>query len=94
MFNTLFEKISKKFCRHKVIMIHGKAEDGELTEPGGKPRKVKIGMVRTYCPDCDRTFKMTPMGVVFDPVKGINVDFQEKKLEAPPEVRKEVLKNA
>lgn len=88
----LFEKLKIRFCRHKTIMIHGEAEEGDLKEPNGKPRKVKIAMVRIYCKDCDRTFKMTPMGVVFDPANGIDKQFETKTVEAPSDVRAEVLK--
>ncbi len=89
----IFEKLKIRFCRHKTIMIHGRVEEGDLKEPSDKKsRKVQIAMVRTYCKDCDRTFRITPVGVVFDPVNGIDEKFEEKMVEAPSDVRAEVLK--
>ena len=87
------KKLKNKLCRHKTIMIHGEAEEGDLKEPDQPSRKVRIAMVRTYCKDCDRTFKMNPMGVVFDSVKGIDEPFPTKTVEAPPDVRAEVLRD-
>jgi len=92
MFEKLKKKLKKKFCRHKTIMIHGEAQEGDVTEPGKESRKVKIAIVRTYCKECDRTFRINPMGVVFDPVKGIDKQFETKTVEAPSDVRAEVLR--
>lgn len=87
----MFENISKNFCRHKTILLSSSIEDGELSEPGGKTRKIKMGLIRTYCKKCDRTFKITPMGIIYDEEKGINRDFEIKTVVAPADVRKEVL---
>lgn len=87
----LFEKIKKSFCSHKTIMMSGKAEEADITEPNEESRKVKVAIVRTYCKNCDRTFKITPMGVVYDQKKGIDRNFPTKEMEVPPEVRTEVL---
>ena len=87
----LGKRSKAKLCCHKTIMVHGEAYESSLIEPGEKTRTVKIAMVRTYCKDCDRTFKMTPMGIVYDPVKGINKKFEAQTFEAPEIVRKEVL---
>lgn len=87
----IFEKFSKYFCCHKTILLSSSIEDGELSETSGKTRKIKMGIIRTYCKKCDRTFKITPMGIVYDEEKHINRNFEIKTVEAPADVRKEVL---
>lgn len=92
MLKKFIEWSKKNFCSHKIIKIKGTIEEGTLSEPEGGHRKIKIAIIRTFCPSCDKTFKITPYGIVFDPVKDINKNFSEKEVIVPSDVRREILR--
>ena len=62
--------LKKKLCQHdpEVSIV---LEEGELCEPGGQPRKVKIRIVYIKCLKCNRILRAVPKGVAHDPAKGI-----------------------
>ena len=61
-----------------------KIEDAKLTEPGKESTEVKMKMVYTTCPKCDKMFKVTPMGVIHDPANGIFMDENQKMEDEAP----------
>jgi len=68
------KKRIKKFLKNRCVHdfdMYMKIKDSKLTEPGGTPREVKIRIVYVSCTRCERIFKVTPLGVVHDPVKNI-----------------------
>lgn len=69
-------KLFQPRCRH-IPGIYSSIEEGNLTEPGSEPRKVKIRMGYVKCGKCDKIFKLIPMGVAHDPVKGIHMKEDE-----------------
>ncbi len=95
IFENFFGKnIFSKKCDHdlKIVM---KIEDATLTEPDKESTDIKIKMVYTSCPKCDKMFKVTPLGVVHDPAKGVIMDANQKmedEADIPEEEKKMMLK--
>jgi hypothetical protein len=85
-------KIFQPECRH--IPGYVSIEEGELTEPSGKPRKINIRIGCIKCEKCERVFKWFPMGVAHDPVKGFYMKENEpleKHLDLNEEDEKELI---
>jgi hypothetical protein len=88
-------EIFKPDCQHDPG-IYVYIEDGELKEPSNvESRKIKIRMGYVKCENCDKIFKILPMGIVLDPVKGVHMKEDEpleRHADLDEEDKKELIK--
>ena len=82
----------KKKCKHDPDMFIS-VEEGELTEPGGEPRKIKIRLLCVKCLKCDAILKIAPVGIAQDLVRGVHMPNTGKEIHANPskEEKKQLL---
>lgn len=83
-----FLNIFKRKCSHDPDMFI-KIEDSVLHEPNGEPRKVKIRMCIIQCLKCKQILKLSPLGIVHDPV---NPDEKEDHAVLTHDEKKQLLK--
>jgi len=82
-------------CKHKTLLVEKKLEPGMLNEPGIGEREVIMRIATIHCKFCKDVFRLVPMGVAHDPIKGIRKckdepDVEIQEIEMTPEIKKEL----